>query len=245
MLYYMPQTWTSDNTDAIERQTIQYGSSMVFPLSTMAAHVSAIPSHQVLRKTPIETRFNVAMFGVLGYELDVTKLSTFDKKIMAKQIAYYKEHRKLLQFGKFNRITSPFNSNIMTWMVSEGSTSLLGYYQKLQSSNDGFETIKLLNLNETSDYLVTSRTQYYNVKDFGGLINDVAPVKIKENGIVHQIVSDHYLFEANKEIVHAGGDDLMYVGLRLNHQFIGTGYNDHIRHIGDFGSRVYLIKEKE
>lgn len=245
MLYYMPQTWTSDNTDALERQMIQYGTSMVYPLSAMGAHVSAIPSHQVLRNTPLETRYNVAVFGLLGYELDVTKLSNFEKKVIIKQIEYYKTHRKLLQYGRFNRINSPFNSNITTWMVSQGRQHIIGNYQKLQIPNEGFESIRVLGLDPDKDYNIVSREQYFNVKSFGDLINQVSPIKIKENGVVHQLVSDNYMFEANKESFEAGGDELMYAGLKLTHQFIGTGYNDSIRHMGDFGSRIYLLEEKK
>jgi len=244
MLYYMPQTWTSDNTDALERQMIQYGTSMVYPISTMGAHVSAIPSHQVLRNTPIETRYNVAIFGLLGYELDVTKLSNFEKKVIIKQINYYKKHRQLLQYGRFNRLNTPFDSNITTWMVSNKTQHIIGNYQKLQVPNEGFESIRLVGLNPDKDYEINSREQYFNVKSFGDLINQVSPVKMKENGIVHQLVSDNYLFEANKESFEAGGDELMYAGLKLKHQFIGTGYNESLRHMGDFGSRVYLLEEK-
>ncbi|MFP3471533.1 alpha-galactosidase, partial [Micrococcus sp. SIMBA_144] len=75
MLYYAPQAWTSDDTDAVERLSIQYGTSMVYPISSMGAHVSAVPNHQVKRITSLETRANVAYFGAFGYELDVTKMS--------------------------------------------------------------------------------------------------------------------------------------------------------------------------
>ena len=101
MLYYMPQTWTSDNTDAFERLLIQEGTSMLYPLSTISNHVSGDRSHQVFRHTPLETRFNVSCFGVLGYELDLTQLTPFDTKVITKQIEFYKSHRNLFQYGRF------------------------------------------------------------------------------------------------------------------------------------------------
>ena len=80
ILFYAPQVWTSDNTDAVERLKIQYGTSLVYPLSTMGAHVSEVPNQQVGRITPIETRANVAFFGVFGYELDLTLLTRGKRK---------------------------------------------------------------------------------------------------------------------------------------------------------------------
>ena len=245
MLYYMPQTWTSDNTDAIERLDIQYGTSFAYPLSTMGAHVSGEPSHQVLRNTPIETRFNTAAFGLLGYELDVTKISAFDKKVITKQIEFYKEHRNLFQFGRFHRIESPFDSNRTLWMVvsEDGSEAMVGDYQKLQKPNMGFEDIRPLGLKEDALYAVGGRTQYLNIKAFGDLINQISPVKMKADGVVHTMVSNHYMFEQKTDSFEAGGDELMYAGYRLPNQFIGTGYNEQIRLLGDFGSRLYHIKE--
>ncbi|MGB3721144.1 MAG: alpha-galactosidase, partial [Hyphomicrobiaceae bacterium] len=103
MLYYMPQTWTSDNTDAISRLKIQYGTSIVYPVSAMGAHVSAVPNHQVGRVTPLETRGHVALSGNFGYELDLTKFTEEEKEIVKAQIALYKEIRHLVQFGDFYR----------------------------------------------------------------------------------------------------------------------------------------------
>ncbi len=94
MLYYMPQTWTSDNTDAIERLKIQFGTSMVYPNASIGCHVSAVPNHQVDRITPIETRGVVAMSGNFGYELDITKLPESEKEIIKEQVKLYKERNK-------------------------------------------------------------------------------------------------------------------------------------------------------
>ena len=88
MLYYAPQAWASDDSDAVERLKIQYGSSYAYPVSSMGAHVSVVPNHQVFRMTPMETRGNVAYFGAFGYELDLTKLSEEDHAIVRRQIAF-------------------------------------------------------------------------------------------------------------------------------------------------------------
>src|SRR5699024_6491659 len=111
MLYYAPQTWTSDDSDAIERLKIQYGTSLVYPITSMGAHVSAVPNEQVFRTTPIQTRANVAYFGAFGYELDLNKLTEAERGEVRKQVAFYKEHRDLIFNGTFYRLSSPFESN--------------------------------------------------------------------------------------------------------------------------------------
>lgn len=242
MLYYMPQTWTSDNTDGYERQKIQYGMSLLYPPSTMGAHVSGEPSHQVLRHTPLETRFNVAAFGLLGYELDLTKLTDYEKKVVKKQIHFYKEHRKLLQFGEFSRLSSPFDSNVMVWQSRNDQEIILGYYQKLQQANGGFERIPLKGLNENTLYHIENRKQYENVRRFGNLVNEAIPVNLRVNSFLHTAVVNRYMYEVETFKKDIYGDQLMYLGLQLPHQFMGTGLNDGMHFVGDFGSRLYTIK---
>lgn len=242
MLYYMPQTWTSDNTDAVERYEIQYGTSIVYPPSTMGAHVSGRPSHQVLRSTPIETRFNVSAFGVLGYELDLTRLSSFDLKVIKKQIEYYKSHRMLFQYGTFYRHESPFEGNSMSWSVvsKDQDKFIAGHYQKLQRPNPPLETLELEGLKPDGVYGVQSRNQYQNVRDYGELINPYIPVKIKDGGILQSVIGNRYLYKLEIQKATLPGDVLMNIGLRMYSQFSGTGIDEKTRNMGDFGSRLYL-----
>lgn len=116
MLYYMPQVWASDNSDAIARTKIQYGTSLVYPISAMGAHLSAVPNHQLCRTTPLDTRANVAYFGAFGYELELSQLSEEEKKEIKKQVEFYKEIRSLVQFGDFYRLVSPFEKGAAAWM---------------------------------------------------------------------------------------------------------------------------------
>ncbi|MBI3745150.1 MAG: alpha-galactosidase [Chloroflexi bacterium] len=117
MLAYAPQGWTSDDTDAIERLAIQWGTSHVYPLSSMAAHVSAVPNHQVGRVTPLATRAAVAFFGLFGYELDPRHLSADERAEIRDQIAFYRRHRELFQRGRFVRLRAPFGRDDAAWMV--------------------------------------------------------------------------------------------------------------------------------
>ncbi|MBM4763540.1 alpha-galactosidase [Bacillus sp. B15-48] len=150
MLYYMPQTWTSDNTDAISRLKIQYGTSFLFPFSSIGAHVSAVPNHQVGRVTSLEIRGHVAMSANLGYELDVTKLTNKEKELIKQQIVYYKEIRHIIQFGHFYRILSPFSGNEAAWMfVSEDqSEAVVGYFKILSQPAPPIRILKLKGLHE-------------------------------------------------------------------------------------------------
>ena len=239
MLYYMPQTWTSDNTDAIERLEIQYGTSYVFPLSTMGAHVSGRPSHQVLRSTPLETRFNVAAFGLLGYELDLTRLSYYEKKVIAKQISYYKKHRALLQFGRFYRQSSPFEGNHCVWSVVSDTSFIMGYYQKLQRPSPPLETVRLVGIAPNKVYEIESRKQFHQITLFGELINAYLPIKIKDGGILQSIVSNRTLYPAEQQRFTQSGDALTKVGMKLYAPFAGTGIDDQTMILGDFGSRIY------
>ena len=157
MLYYAPQGWTSDDTDAIERLKIQYGTSMVYPVSCMGSHVSASPNHQTNRVTPIETRADVAYFGTFGYELDLLKLSEEEKAEVRRQIAFMKEKRELIQKGTFYRLKSPFDGNETAWMIvsEDQKKALVGYYRVMQPVNIGFVRLKLKGLKEDTCYKVS------------------------------------------------------------------------------------------
>lgn len=154
MLYYMPQTWTSDNTDAICRTKIQYGTSLVYPPITMGCHVSTTPNHQVGRITPLETRANVAMAGNFGYELDLTKLTDEEKEIVKLHIKEYKDIRELVQFGELYRIFNPFEGNDAAWnIVSKDKTKFVATYVKVLSLPAApIKTIKFKGLNPKFKY---------------------------------------------------------------------------------------------
>lgn len=116
MLYYSPQIWCSDNTDAIDRLKIQYGTSFGYPISTMGAHVSVCPNHQTGRVTPLETRGVVASAGTFGFELDLEKMTPEEKEIAKRQIREYREIEHLIQTGDYYRLTSPYsNQDYVVW----------------------------------------------------------------------------------------------------------------------------------
>lgn len=158
MLYFAPQTWTSDDTDASERVKIQYGTSMVYPVVSMGSHVSAVPNHQLLRTTPLETRGNVAYFGTFGYELDLNLLSDEEIEMVKKQITFMKQYRDLIQVeGDFYRLLSPFAGNDAAWMVvsRDQTEAIAGFYQRLNKINASWLRLRLQGLSEDSLYEVS------------------------------------------------------------------------------------------
>lgn len=164
MLYYMPQTWTSDNTDSVERVKIQYGTSLLMPISSMGAHVSAIPNHQVGRETSLRMRANVAMAGNLGYELDVTLLSKQEKEEVKQQIDWYKENRQLIQFGQFYRLLSPFEENDQAaWMFIDKKKEkvVVFYYLLFARANNWFISLKLVGLDKDKLYQQVGTEKLY------------------------------------------------------------------------------------
>jgi alpha-galactosidase len=163
MLYYMPQTWTSDNSDAVSRLKIQYGTSIVYPTSSMGAHISAVPNHQVHRMTSLDMRGHVAMSGNFGYELDLTKFTDDEKHIVKQQIVLYKEIRQLVQFGDFYRLLSPFEGNETAWMIvsQDRSEAVVAYFRVLAEPNEPLTRLKLKGLDVNYNYLLVEEDDTY------------------------------------------------------------------------------------
>ena len=163
LLYYAPQGWTSDDTDAIERLKIQYGTSYCYPVSCMGSHVSVTPNHQLNRCTPLSTRANVAYFGTFGYELDLNRLTDEEQKEVKEQIRFMKQYRRLIQFGTFYRLQSPFEKNVAGWMVVSGDRreAIVGRYKILNGTNQPFERMYLKGLNPDTKYRINETETRY------------------------------------------------------------------------------------
>ena len=244
MLCYMPQIWTSDNTDPISRLYIQCGTSYGYPQSVMGAHVSAAPHQSTLRSTPVETRFNISAFGLLGYEMDLTDITPFDKRCMKAQVEYYKQHRMLLQYGDFIRLRTPFESNRPLFMIisEDKNEAVAGFFQINAEPVHTQDILRLRGLDDKLIYRVTGRKQYISIKTFGSLVKHVMPIKLSGDGMPLALIAKRYMFAMTDEDYRIGGDMLNYAGVKLKQQFGSTGYTQDIRVLGDFGSRLYHIK---
>ncbi|WP_295728004.1 alpha-galactosidase [uncultured Limosilactobacillus sp.] len=177
ILYYMPQSWASDDTDAADRMKIQYGTSLVFPTSAISAHVSVSPNQQTGRQIDFATRGAVAMSGVFGYELDLEDLTAKEKAMLKEQISFYKQHRHLIQYGDFYRLISPFDgSPWAAWeFVSRDRAEALLFTFKREHTNryEIFNT-KLVGLDPYRNYRMDNSNHIYGGDELmqSGLLND-------------------------------------------------------------------------
>ena len=164
MLYYSPQIWCSDDTDAIERLSIQEGTELIYPLSAIGAHVSDCPNHTVGRTTPFMTRAHVALAGTFGYELDITKISDEERMVIPEQVALYHKYNDLVREGDYYRIASYRENGLYDcWMVvaKDKSEALVTYVQVLGKPNVHSRKIKFLGLDEAADYRLDGTDKVY------------------------------------------------------------------------------------
>lgn len=247
MLSYFPQTWASDNSDPYERLTIQEGYSYGYPISTYSAHVSHKHNHQMLRETSYSSKFAVASFGLLGYELMLNELSKFEKEDIKAQVAFYKEHRELLQFGDFYRLKrKEFDGDSAIWMVisKDKSEAMIGYFNGLQSTTPHETLLKGIGFIDDAKYSVKVFRQDHELKMFGNLINMVLPVHVNCEGPLVRLVSKFKRMEMeNEEYVVYG--NVLNNGIILKSEWAANGFNSDVRVLGDFGSRLYFIKRIE
>ena len=188
MMRYFPQVWASDNTDAISRLPIQYGSSYLHPTISMGSHVSASPNHQMGRTTPIETRGNVAMMGNLGYELDLKSLPQAEKDVIAAQVAHYKEIRPVIQFGKQYRLINPEEgSNEAAVQFVYEDKVVVTYVRTLSTIEIIETTLKLKGLEEEALYCLQGTDQVYS----GAELMYAGPIAILPQG---DYLSKQYYF---------------------------------------------------
>ncbi|RXA58594.1 alpha-galactosidase [Limosilactobacillus mucosae] len=165
MMYYAPQAWCSDDTDAVERIKIQDGTSYGYTPSMWGAHVSAVPNDQVGRLTSIDMRAKVAYFGAFGYELDVTELSDEEQATIKQQVAFYKQYRKLFQFGTFYRLETPDTSdNVYGWeTVSHDKQTAIGMrYQILNGANPAYIRYYFKGLDPERRYTVNDGSEVFS-----------------------------------------------------------------------------------
>lgn len=181
MLAYHPQIWTSDNTDAVQRLKIQYSTSMGYPLSTMSAHVTVSPNHQVGRVTSLKTRADVAYAGIFGYELDIAKVSQDDKEEIKEQIEFYNKIKNLVISGDLYRLQSPYNSNYCSWqIVSKDKSKVFLFACRIMSqTNYKDNRLYLDGLDESKDYIDTSTGKIYGGDEL--MIKGIQPLYEKKD----------------------------------------------------------------
>jgi len=235
MLCFGPQIWCSDNTDPISRLEIQGNLSYLYPQSTFGAHVSAAPHAQTLRNTPLTTRGNVSFFGCLGYELDLKHLVNVEVQEIQHQIELYKTHRRLFQFGRFQRMKNG-------WQVTLDGVTAAGVFHRSVDAAPGYEQLRLTGLDAGKIYRLRTRAQKIRVGQFAHLLKHVAPVNLNPDGTLLRTADKHYALEDGVEGYRVSGSALTS-GILLQPLFRGTGYDKNQRTQGDYGSNLYIIEE--
>ena len=240
MLCFSPQIWSSDDTDARERLDIQRGLSCFYPLSSISCHVSMCPHQQTLRTTPLSTRFNVAAFGVLGYELDFGELTPEERKRIRRQIEFYKQHRRTFQFGRFARYFPKANAR-ESWQVSDGKTIFAAIYNLSFHAIPGRDTLRILQVRGGKTYRMRSVKQGLRISRFGGLIKHVSPIHLRADGPILRFADRHFSMTDGQEDYTCSGHTLRN-GVQLAMQYSGTGYDPALRILADWGSSLYHIE---
>ena len=239
ILSYFPQIWGSDDTDAFCRLDIQRGYSYGYPASTVGAHVSACPNHQTLNNISLETRFEIAAAGCFGYELNLGEMSDSDLKVITGQVEYYKKWREVFQFGDYYRL--PDDGYMI---VSRDRKKAVAFaVERKATPNNDYRCIRAKGLLDESVYNVYNRVVPLSVKDFGSLINTMAPVHVKQDGIIHNIIDKFTNMNGEEQKDTATGAALMTRGLSLNGSFAGTGYKENVRIMRTGDTRLYMFEE--
>lgn len=245
ILSYCPQIWASDDTDAHERLSIQRGYLYGYPLSTISNHVSCSPNHQTLREISIDTRYNVASFGVLGYELQFSELNKFEKERCRKLIEIYKNYREIFQFGEFFELES--SNGHIRWQVnnSDKSKCVIGEFATLQTITPKESVLFAHKLDEKKTYKVDNVTVPHNIHEFGGLVNMILPVHLNPRGKIVDFASRFITMPSEKDNYDVAGSVLNNKGILLTPEWSASGLNECVRVLRDFGSRLYTIVEKK
>ena len=243
-LCYFPQIWASDDTDPAMRAKIQQGYSYGYPASVMTAHVSSSPNHQTLRETPLDTRFHIAAFGTLGYELNLNDLGKKELEEIREQIALYKEWRDVFQYGDFYR--GRFG-NLVEWtVVSSDKKRAVGMlFQNQAEANHPFEMYKAKGLDPQARYHFYNIAKRHDIRDFGDLVNTASPIHIRQGSLIHNMAAKFVTMPGEQEDITTTGAVLMNAGVKLKSAYCGTGYDENTRYFADFSSRMYFMEEVE
>ena len=242
MLCFAPQIWGSDDTDPIERLDIQDGLFCLYPPSTVGAHISAAPHAQTLRQTPMSTRANVSFFGAFGIEFDLDGMKPVEAAELKETVAWYKEHRKTFQFGRFSR--NPAEEGALCWQVSSEDETLCALFHKLLPAGPEIEWLRANGLEPSRVYRVEARPQMLRMASFGNLLNHITPIEMNTEGAVMRLIDRHHQLRDGGFSAECSGAALQS-GIPLAKRFAGSGYDAALRVQGDFGSNVFCIKPKE
>lgn len=243
ILSYMPQIWASDDTDPFVRMRMQYNYSYGYPLSTLGCHTASSPCMTTIRRSTIETRFNVALYGAFGYEIDLRSETKEDKKKIINQIIFYKSIRERLISSDFYRLKNDSKSYQVEAISKDKSLALITDLLTEYSPVNAYSNIKVIGLDKDSNYSVTSSNKRIDIKSLGNAVNYVSPIKIRDGGLLQAIVAKVVKMEDKGLSYKTSGSILLNNGINVNESFSGCGFNSDLRIMTDFDSRLYIIEK--
>ena len=250
ILSYFPQIWASDNTDPLARAKIQEGYSYGYPPSVISNHFSDSPNHQTLRETPMQTRFDVAAFGILGYECNLLDPSVRRFEKIRQHIVLYKKWREIFQFGTFYRVSgsrmqaTQAHSAHRSWIVvSPDRSKAVGLLQQdLVTPSAQYAVFQAAGLDPEKQYHFYNIPRNMNLMRFGSLINTQTAFHIKKNSLLHWTIASYKRMPGEQEEHTVSGAVLMQAGIQLLPAFCGTGFDETVRYFQDYASRMYFME---
>ncbi|WP_294785781.1 alpha-galactosidase [uncultured Eubacterium sp.] len=260
MMYYTPQIWCSDNTDAINRTRIQYGTSFFYPTSVVGSHVSAVPNHQTGRITSLNTRGVVAMAGTFGYEMNPALLSCEEKEEIRTQLAIYRRHQELIREGDYYRLSDPFKEDVAAWMsVAKDQSQALVSVVRLSAEGNPFGTyVKLKGLDAECFYLEETTGKVYSGMALmqAGLLLPMAVTEYEAYQFSFkkmQDAADLYKLLCNKtgaerkviSIFGGSGSGKTTMADILQQQFLADGIGCFVVHGDDYPHRIPKCNDQE
>ena len=216
-----------------------------YPPSTVTGHVSHKTNHQMLRNTTYSAKFAVAAFTDLGYELKLDELSPLELDGIKKQVEFYKAHRELLQFGNFYKVRDKYYpGDDASWLVlsHDKKEAIISYFKGVTTVHTKETFLKGFEFTEGKKYEVTVFGVEHDIKMFGSLINMILPIHVNPEGHIVSLVSRHKGMHSETESYIVDGS-ILNDGLLLKSEWSGTGFNENVRVMGDFGGRLYYIHQ--
>ena len=260
MMYYTPQIWCSDNTDAINRTRIQYGTSFFYPTAVVGSHVSAVPNHQTGRITSLNTRGIVAMAGTFGFEMNPALLSSEEKEEIRTMLATYRRHQELIREGDYYRLSDPFQEEVAAWMsVAKDQSQALVSVVRLSAEGNPFGTyVKLKGLDAESFYLEETTGHVYSGMTLmqAGLLLPMAAAeyeayqfsfkKMKEAADLYDVLRNKISAERNVISIFGGsGSGKTTMADILQQHFLEDGTSCFVLHGDDYPHRIPKMNDEK
>lgn len=243
ILSYMPEIWASDNQDPFVRLNMQYNYSYGYPMSSLGCHVGSTPSMQTLRRSSLSNRFNVALYGAFGYELDLREETIKSRKIIKNEIEFYKKHRSEIFNSDFYRLKRKDNEIAVMAVSFDKTFAVLTDQLTTMKPINPYSNLPIFGLGDDKFYHVKGEREDFGIRLLGGMVNYVLPIHIKDGGILQYLLDKAYHMHDPKFDRVISGTTLNSHGLVPEQNYTGAGFTFKERIMKDFSSKLYIFSE--